>query len=339
MNILITSAGRRGYIIDYFKYALKDEGKVHVGNSTPFSAAFAHADQCVVTPLIYSEDYIPFLITYCKRNDIKMVISLFDIDLMVLSKNKKKFDKEGITIVVSSCAVIEKCNDKWAMYKFCLKEGISTPRTFINISEAKEEISIRNLQFPLIVKPRWGMGSLQIYWAETLQELEVLYEKCKKDITKTYLKYESKNDMDNCVLIQEAIMGQEYGVDVINDLQGRFCKAVVKKKYGLRAGETDCAEVVDDDLINKFAKKLGIRMGHVGNLDVDLFYTGEKIYLLEMNARIGGGFPFSYMAGVDLPLAIIKWVNNEKLKDELEIKTYHKIVHKDIQLVDITDYV
>ena len=126
--------------------------------------------------------------------------------------------------------MIERCNDKWEMYKFCLKEGIGTPRTFINISEAQEEIGVRNLQFPLIVKPRWGMGSLQIYWVENMQELEVLYEKCKRDIAKTYLKYESKKDMENCVLIQEAIVGQEYGVDIINDLQGRFCKAIVKKK-------------------------------------------------------------------------------------------------------------
>ena len=339
MNILITSAGRRGYIIDYFKQALNGRGKVFAGNSTSFSTAFAHADEYVITPLIYSEEYIPFLIAYCKNNNITIVISLFDIDLMVLSKNKERFDREGITIVVSNCNVIEKCNDKWEMYKFCLKEKIDTPRTFINIGEAKKEISIGSLQFPLIIKPRWGMGSLQIYWVETMWELEVLYEKCKRDIAKTYLKYESKNDMDNCVLIQEVITGQEYGVDIINDLQGGFCKAVAKKKYALRAGETDCAEIVDDEKINQFAENLGIRMGHIGNLDVDLFYTGEKIYLLEMNARIGGGFPFSYMAGVNLPKAIIKWVNNEKLEDELEIKSYHKIMHKDIQLVDITEYV
>ena len=339
MNILITSAGRRGYIIDYFKSVLGNKGKVHAGNSTPFSAAFAHADKSVITPLIYSDEYIPFLLDYCKQNNIEIILSLFDVDLMILAKNKDKFAGEGITVIVSDCNVIEKCNDKWETYKFCLNEKIDAPKTFIDLNTVKDEIDAETLQFPLIIKPRWGMGSLQIYRAETMLELDVLYEKCKRDINNTYLKYESINDVENCVLIQETILGQEYGIDIINDLQGHFCKAVAKKKYALRAGETDCAEIISDKRIDQFAENLGIKMAHIGNLDVDLFLSEGKIYLLEMNARIGGGFPFSYGAGVDLPKAIIKWVDGEALEDELEIKTYGKVMHKDIQLVDISKYI
>ena len=36
-------------------------------------------------------------------------------------------------------------------------------------------------------------------------------------------------------------------------------------------------------------------------------------YILEMNARFGGGYPFSHMAGVNLPKAIIHWLNDEEL--------------------------
>ena len=34
MNILLTSAGRRGYMVNYFKEALGEQGEVHVANST-----------------------------------------------------------------------------------------------------------------------------------------------------------------------------------------------------------------------------------------------------------------------------------------------------------------
>jgi len=47
------------------------------------------ADKSVITPLIYDENYIEFLLHYCLENNIKVVISLFDIDLPVLDKNKK----------------------------------------------------------------------------------------------------------------------------------------------------------------------------------------------------------------------------------------------------------
>ena len=57
MNILITSAGRRGYIIKYFKDALKGYGgKVYAGNSSHLSTAFEYADGSVITPLIYDKE-------------------------------------------------------------------------------------------------------------------------------------------------------------------------------------------------------------------------------------------------------------------------------------------
>ena len=49
MNILVTSAGRRGYIIKFFKEVLeKYGGKVFAGNSSYLSTAFEYADESKV---------------------------------------------------------------------------------------------------------------------------------------------------------------------------------------------------------------------------------------------------------------------------------------------------
>ena len=46
---------------------------------------------------------------------------------------------------------------------------------------------------------------------------------------------------------------------------------------------------------------------------MDIFKTkAGKCCVLEMNARFGGGFPFSYLAGVDMPKAIIMWLKGEE---------------------------
>ena len=69
MNILLTSAGRRGYLAGYFKEALKTAGcggLVHAANSSE-CPAFASADRSVITPLIYDKGYISFLLEYCKK--------------------------------------------------------------------------------------------------------------------------------------------------------------------------------------------------------------------------------------------------------------------------------
>lgn len=328
MNILITSAGRRGYIIEYFKEALKGKGKVYAGNSSSFSSAFYYADESVITPLIYDKNYIPFLLEFCKEKQIKVIISLFDIDLLILAQNKELFKKHGITVIVSDEKVVEICNDKWKTYEFCSRNNIAVPKTYLDIT--------KEISYPVIIKPRWGMGSIGIYEAENFTELEVLFQKCKKEIQRTYLKYETAVDNEHGVIIQEKLLGEEYGLDIINDLKGSFCGSVVRRKYAMRAGETDCAAVVKNETIDIFAQKISCSLGHIGNLDVDIFVDDDKVFLLEMNARFGGGYPFSHLAGVNLPLAILKWVNDEEIEDELKIKEYNRVVQKDIRFVDLT---
>lgn len=338
MNILVTSAGRRGYIIEYFKKALKGRGKVYAGNSTSFSSAFYYADESVVTPLIYDDNYIPFLLQFCKEKQVEIIISLFDIDLLILAQNKELFRQHGIEVIVSDKAVIEICNDKWKTYDFCVRNHILAPKTYLELSEVKKAIREQKLAFPLIIKPRWGMGSIGIYQVENEVELDILAQKCRREIQSTYLKYEAAVDIDNCIIIQEKLKGEEYGIDIINNLNGQFCGNIVRKKYAMRAGETDCAAVVMNAMVDEFAEKISSALGHIGNLDVDVFVEEEKISLLEMNARFGGGYPFSHLAGVDLPTAIIKWVNGDKVEDELKIREYGKVIQKDIRFVDLTGF-
>lgn len=339
MNILVTSAGRRGYIIKFFKEVLeKYGGKVFAGNSSYLSTAFEYADESVVTPLVYDKEYIPFLLSFCKKNQIDMIISLFDVDLLILSQNKELFLKNGVQVIVSDESIIRICNDKLETYNFCQKNGIEMPQTYQKIDDARQAIVCGKLKFPVIVKPRWGMGSIGIFQADNKEELDIFVKKCKVTIENSYLKYETAVDVENSVIIQEKMDGTEFGVDVINDLQGQFSCSVVRKKYAMRAGETDCAAVVKDEKISMFAQKLGNALCHIGNLDVDIFIQNDKIYLLEMNARFGGGYPFSHLAGVNLPKAIVKWLQGEKLTDELVVKQYNQIYQKDISFVNLTRF-
>ena len=80
MNILLVSAGRRTYLVNYFKHALNGQGTVHASNSI-MTYTLTQADEHVITPAIYSNEYVPFLIDYCKKYNIMAIISLFDIDL------------------------------------------------------------------------------------------------------------------------------------------------------------------------------------------------------------------------------------------------------------------
>lgn len=339
MNILLTSAGRRGYLVEFFKRELDGIGEVHVGNSSALSPAFYYGDKSVVTPLIYDENYIPFLLHYCEENHIDALISLFDVDLYVLAQHKDDFKKIGVQVIVSEPEAILTCNDKWQTYQFCMEHGFAAPKTYCRMKDVKAALLAGEITYPVIIKPRWGMGSIAIYQAENEEELDVLARKVQKEIFDSYLRYESAFDEDECVLFQEKIKGQEYGLDVVHDLEGNHCLTVVRKKIAMRSGETDCAQVVIEPEIEALGTEVGEALGHIGNLDMDFFVTEDEVYVLEMNARFGGGYPFSHLAGVNLPGAIVKWLKGEQVTDELTIKTPGILAQKDIRMIDITECV
>ena len=304
-------------MVEYFKQALNGTGKVYASNSI-LTYTLEQADEYVLTPNIYDDSYISFLLDYCKQKNITAIISLFDIDLPVLAKNKELFKKEGITLVISDYNVTQICNDKWSTYEFLVRIGIKQTPSFINLAEAKQAIATGIVTYPLFIKPRWGMGSIGFYKVENEEELNVLYKKLHREIFNTYLKYESSVDVDSCIIIQQAIEGQEYGIEVLNDLDGRYVTTFAKKKVAMRSGETDIAETVDPNMFAEIGRNISYQLKHIANLDVDCFVADNgDIYVLEMNCRFGGQYPFTHNAGVDTPLQIIKWLQGEATDKKL----------------------
>ena len=330
MNILLTSVGRRTYLIDYFKEVVGKTGKVHASNSI-YTYSLSHADCYVLTPQIYNSGYIDFLIEYCKAHNIKAILSLFDIDLPVLSANKGRFAEIGVTVIVSDNEAVKICNDKWLTYKFLCDNNIKTPKTYHTLQEAKKAISKGDIVYPVIMKPRWGMGSIGIYRVENEEELDILYLKLQREIFRTYLRFESHEAENECIIIQEMVTGEEYGLDVLNDLSSKYVTTVAKKKIAMRAGETDVAEIVSPEAFLTIGKKLSESLKHIANLDVDCFLDdNNNIYVLELNCRFGGQYPFSHLAGVDFPKQIVEWLEGKPSNSKFYTPTIGTISCKDL---------
>ena len=334
MNVMLTSVGRRAYMVKYFKRVLGNEGKVYVCNSDDKSIAFKYADEKVISPLIYDKNYIPFLLEYCKENAVDVVISLFDIDLLILARHKKEFEKIGTKVIVSDPQIVEVCNDKWKTYNFLKDNEISTPRSFLNMREVIEKIEVGELNYPIIVKPRYGCGSISVAIAYDEDDLRYLTKKANKDIVHSYLKYESSVTEEK-IIYQECLEGQEYGADIINDLHGVTQNVIVRKKIAMRSGETDIAQLVDEPIIKDILFKLGKLTKHIANMDCDVFLVNGVPYVLEMNARFGGGYPFSHMGGCDLPKAIVKWTEGKSVDKSVISAKIGITGYKEIYITEI----
>ena len=310
MNILFTCAGRRTYLLKYFREQMGDKDKIIAADMQLTAPALSVADVKVMVPAVYDEHYVEALHQICEMHNVDVLISLNDLELPILAENKLSFENIGVNVLVSSSEVIDICFDKLKTADFITSIGLKPPKTYRNLESATQAILDGELKFPVVIKPRWGSASIGIEFVDNIDDLRIVYELIRRKTSKGMLGEVSQLD-DDFILIQEKITGKEYGLDIINDLEGNNVAVAVKQKLSMRAGETDKATTVDNPELHRIGEVIGRKLAHIGNLDCDILEMGGEYYILELNPRFGGGFPFSYEAGVNLPKAIINWIEGK----------------------------
>ena len=316
MNILFTCSGRRNYLLQYFRKEVGDDGIIVAADASPDAPALQEADVSFVVPPVNDPQYISTILEICRENVIGLLISLHDLELPVLAPHRDVFKAVGTVLAVSSPECIDVCFDKWKTCQFLNDAGVPGPLTFLSLEDARTALSEEALAFPLIVKPRWGSASISIEKVFDSMELELAYSLVMKRIQRSFLAKISATDSTRSVMIQECLTGPEYGLDIINGLDGIYRTTFVKHKLSMRAGETDRAVTRDNQALFDLGAAIGRKLGHVGNLDCDVFLTPEGPHVLELNPRFGGGYPFSQVAGANLPAALIAWAKGNDNKPE-----------------------
>ena len=271
---------------------------MYAADVSPYAPALQAADRTLSVPSVGDPDYVPVLLGLCQANEISLVLSVNDTELPLLARSKALFSAVGTRVVVSDPEFITTCADKLRMAHFLLRAGLDVPRTFDRIEEAIALVDDGRLRFPLLVKPRFGSASLGIETVNDKTELLAALTLGEARIARNARSVIKVDDGPFYgLVIQEFLSGQEYGMDVCNDLDGRYVCTAVKRKLMMRAGETDRAVTVRDSRLEAIGEALGRASGHVGVLDCDVIVTDEGAYVIDMNPRFGGGYPFSHIAG------------------------------------------
>jgi len=334
MNVLFTCAGRRTYLLKYFKENMLPGDKVVATDMQLTAPALQAADVKIQVPAVYDPKYIDITLNICKEQKINALLCLNDLELPILAESKGRFEALGVKVIVSDPEVIDIAFDKYKTAQWVESLGLNAPKTYVTLVSAKEALAKGEIAFPLFMKPRWGSGSIGLETIDDMEELDIYYHLLMKKIKKTILATASIGD--EYIMIQEKLTGKEFGLDVMNDLQGNNVAVSVKQKLAMRAGETDKAITVDIPEVYEMGKKIGENLKHIGNLDVDIMQRSNGDYcVLELNPRFGGGYPFSYEAGVNLPQAIIQWVKGEKVDASILVPQIGKMFAKNDYLMEI----
>ena len=334
MNILFTCAGRRTYLLKYFKENMNEGDKVVATDMQLSAPALQVADVKLQVPAVYDPEYVNITFQICKEHKIDALLSLNDLELPILAENKVRFEAIGVKVIVSDSSVIDIAFDKYKTAQWVESLGLKSPKTFVRLGDTKRALQTGDLHFPLFMKPRWGSGSIGLASIADMEELDIYYHLLMKQVKKTILATASVGN--EYIMIQEKLTGKEFGLDVMNDLDGNNVAVSVKQKLAMRAGETDKAVTVDLPEVREIGHKIGTALKHIGNLDVDVMQNEKGEYcVLELNPRFGGGFPFSYEAGVNLPKAIIEWVKGNKVNASILQPEYDRMFSKNDYLMEI----
>jgi len=297
MNVLLTSAGRRTSLLQFFQERLHERGgRVWAGDLDPLAPTLRIADATVVLPPIDEDDYVPTLLDHVQAHDIDLLVPLIDPELHPLAEARDTFTEAECRALVADPSLLDVVLDKWRTVQHFSEHGIRTPQSWLPESSTPDA-----WPDPVFVKPRRGSAS-----------------KSARRVARDALPH-VLNDMDEPIL-QEVVEAPEITVDALFALGGTLLHYVPRRRVRTMAGESIQGRTLPDEDVASWLRpvlrEVG-RLGARGPITLQAFLTEPEPTLSEINARFGGGFPLARAAGGHYPAWIIQMCEDESVVPRL----------------------
>lgn len=331
-TVLLASAGRRPYLARWFSQAFKQigvEGRVVVADVDLHAPARAYATDFLHAPPVASSEYSAWLVQTLRDEKVDLAISVNDFELSHWATlgNNPVF----APLVRLSPSLQEAVEDKRGMSRLLSSQGIRTPE-LVSLDDTAAW-SDREV----VLKGRFGSGSRGLRITRGMNVASLLPGVLSEVTHRDGRSSGGVADPEEVVVAQERISGTEFGLDVICNLSEQFVSVLVRKKLSMRAGETDRAITVAPEDFEDLARRLAVAVPHRAGMDVDVIVDGQqRMWVIDVNPRFGGGYPFSHVAGADVPAAIVGWLTGattgeQHLRYEAEV-----VGSKSVEIVRLT---
>lgn len=322
MNVLLTSVGRRSYLVEYFKAAVGSGGRVICANSCESAPARRAADHFQVVSASCTPGYVDEIKALCAAHDIRALFSCHDLDTYVLSRRQAELAGRPLTAFLPDAEWNENTLDKLLTFRALNRHGIACPWTTDRLDEASERMAAaqaRGASCPLILKARFGFGSLGLKCCTRPEDLGAAYQEAQAEIahspfsgTLALLK-----PGESTLVFQERVAGRELRLVIVNDLSGRHLTTLATEVHAMRAGESDSATTLPVDAsLQALGRRLSALTRHVGIWGIDLIEREGVLHVLDLNPRFTGDYPFCHLAGAHIPRALLALVAGESPRPE-----------------------
>ena len=118
-------------------------------------------------------------------------------------------------------------------------------------------------------------------------------------------------------LIQKYLIADEYTVDAYISSQGKALSIVPRKRMEVTSGEATKSITIKDEEIINLSKQIISLINFQGPITLQFLRekTTNKLYIMEINPRYGGGVITSLKAGADSTMMVLNEYLNKPLQE------------------------
>lgn len=229
-------------------------------------------------------------------------------------KLAQKLEDAGVSILGTKPEAIDLAEDRERFSAILDElEILYPPAGTANSFEEALKVA-KTIGFPLLVRPSYVLGGRGMVIAYDEQYLE------------RYMEEAVSVSPDHPVLLDRFLEGAiEVDVDAVCDGEDVFVGGVLEhiEEAGVHSGDSACCippftlsyETVDR--IKEYTRKLALRIGVVGLINIQFAVKDDTIYVLEVNPRASRTVPFvSKATGIPLAKVAAKVMVGESLKSQ-----------------------
>jgi carbamoyl-phosphate synthase large subunit len=283
--------------------------KIIAADMSPQAAGLYRCHDGFLLPPANSPDYIENIVKIAREEDIDAIYVGSDKELLVIGESKKRIEREsGAKVLSGPVQVLNVGRDKWKTYLFLKQNDLPVPRSALPIDAEK---FTKEFDFPIVVKPREGHGSLFFYLVHCKSEMKQAISNIQKAGWHP--------------LLQEFLNGDniEYTSGVTLDRFGKYVMSSISIRKTVKNGQTYKAFIDDYREVRRSSEEAAIKLGGIGSINIQAKLAGNKPKIFEINPRFSATCPMRSAAGINEPDIVFR---NFVLGEEIRVKRYRKLV-------------
>ena len=291
-----------------------DEYEFHqIGSSElPFSVLKSVCDEWYSEPEdVNGEEYIDFCLDFCKKHEID--IFLPHRHLLTVSQYKRRFEEQGVKVMVDDYSLVYMLNSKQEAYSYLANKGTVPVPTYYVVETVSDFLKAYE-----ILEKEFGRVCIKFVRDEGGKSYRLI-DNNRKGYKSLFYKQNSRMTLDAIVeclsekekfsplMVMPFLEGDEISIDCLKTSTGTIMIPRIK-------GSTRFERIEFSDEIIDICNKVLDEFDLKNPCNVQFKYREEQLFFLEINTRMSGGIHMACnAAGVNIPnLAVNKLLGVDK---------------------------